>query len=118
MVPCPETDTRQFVVNTPGHLFSGYDREDSHDKFHMGTIFQDAATGIIWVECQVSIGAGKTIMLKINFEEWLWEMTAAEITHYCTVMMESSLMTCFVRIASPNISHRVSLVLEQNIKIP
>jgi hypothetical protein len=71
----------QFIVNTPGRLFSGYGCEDDRNKFHGGTLFQDAATGIIWVECQVSLGAGETVMSKVRFEEWLWEMAAVEITH-------------------------------------
>ncbi len=71
----------QFVVNTPGRLLSGFGREDDRNKFHGGTIFQDAATGIIWIECQVSLGAGETVMSKVRFEEWLWEMAAAEIKH-------------------------------------
>ena len=28
-----------------------------------------------------SLGAGETIMSKMHFEEWLWEMAAAEISH-------------------------------------
>ena len=71
----------QFVVNTPGRLLSGFGCEDDRNKFHGGTIFQDAATGIIWIECQVSLGAGETVMSKVRFEEWLWEMAAAEIKH-------------------------------------
>ncbi len=71
----------QFVVNTPGRLLSGFGCENACDKLHGGTIFQDAATGIIWVECQVSLGVGETIMSKMCFEEWLWEMAAAEISH-------------------------------------
>jgi hypothetical protein len=39
------------------------------------------ATGIIWVECQVSLGANKAIMAKVHFEEWLWETAAAKISH-------------------------------------
>ena len=62
-------------------LFSGYGHEDVHDKFHGGTIFQDAAIGIIWVKYQVSLGAGETIISKIRLEEWLWEMAAAKISH-------------------------------------
>jgi hypothetical protein len=62
-------------------LLSGFGCENDRDKLHGGTIFQDAATGIIWVECQVSLGAGETIMSKMRFEEWLWEMAAAEISH-------------------------------------
>jgi hypothetical protein len=71
----------QFIMNTPGRLFSGYGREDNSKKFHGGTLFQDAATGIIWVERQVSLGAGETVMSKVRFKEWLWEMAAIEITH-------------------------------------
>jgi hypothetical protein len=71
----------QFVVNTSGQLLSSFGCEHARDKLHGGTIFQDAATGIIWVECQVSVGAGETIMSKMHFEEWLWEMAAAETSH-------------------------------------
>ncbi len=63
----------QFVVMMPGRSLSGFDHENAQDKFHSGTIFEDAATGIIWVECQVSLGAGETIMSKMHVEEWLWE---------------------------------------------
>ena len=63
----------QFVVNALGHLLSGFGHDDACDRFHGGTLFQDAATVIIWVVCQVSLGAGETVMGKIWFEEWLWE---------------------------------------------
>jgi len=46
-----------------------------------GTIFRDAASGIIWVKNQVSLGARETILSKVKFEEWLWEQAAAEIRH-------------------------------------
>lgn len=71
----------QFVCNTPGRLLTGYGREGSDNRYHGGTIFNDAASGIIWVECQVSLGAGETIMAKVRFEEWLWNQAAAEIKH-------------------------------------
>jgi hypothetical protein len=51
----------QFVSGTPGRLLSGYGREAQHNWFHGGTIFNDAASRAIWVEHQVSLGAGKTI---------------------------------------------------------
>ena len=38
----------QFVVNTSGCLLSGFGHEDAHDRFHVGTLFQDAATDIMW----------------------------------------------------------------------
>jgi len=69
------------VVNTPGHLLSGFGCDDARDRFHDNTLLQDAVTGIIWVKYQVSLGAGEMIMTKIWFDEWLWEMPAAEITH-------------------------------------
>jgi hypothetical protein len=54
----------QFVSDTPGWLFYGYGREAQHNQFHGGTIFNDAASGAIWVEHQVSFGAGETICAK------------------------------------------------------
>ena len=71
----------QFVVSIPGRLPSGYGREGANSRFHGGTIFRDAASGIIWVENQVSLGTGETILAKVKFEEWLWEQAAAEIRH-------------------------------------
>ncbi len=59
----------QFVSGTPGRLFSGYGHEAQHNWFHGGTIFNDAASGAIWVEHQVSLGAGETICAKERFEE-------------------------------------------------
>ena len=52
-------------MNTPGQLVSGYGHEDNSNKFHGGTLFQDAPAGIIWVEFQVSLGAGETVMSKV-----------------------------------------------------
>ncbi len=51
----------QFVSGTPGQLFSGYGHEAQHNWFHGGTIFNYAASGAIWVEHQVSLGAGEII---------------------------------------------------------
>ena len=62
-------------------MLSGFGHENACDKLHGGTIFQDTATGIIWIECQVSLGAGEIIMAKVYFEECLWETAAAEISH-------------------------------------
>ena len=44
----------QFLVNTPGWLPTGYGLEYSSYRFHGGTLYNDADTGIIWVENQVS----------------------------------------------------------------
>ena len=69
----------QFSVSTPGRRLEGYGRESKDNRYHGGTIFQDAATGIIWVESQISMGAGETIMSKQRFEEWLYEQAMVEI---------------------------------------
>jgi hypothetical protein len=47
-----------------------------------GTIYNDAASGLIWVENQVSLGANETIMGKACFKQWLWDMAYAKVKHY------------------------------------
>jgi hypothetical protein len=71
-----------FVSGTPGRLISGNRREAQHKRFHGGTIFNDAASGVIWVEHQVSLGAGETICAKERFEQWLYELSCMEVTRY------------------------------------
>lgn len=71
----------QFVVKTPGRLLEGFGREGANNRYHGGTIFNDAATGILWIENQVSLGAGETIMAKEAFEQWLREVACVEIKH-------------------------------------
>ena len=68
-------------MSTPGRLPTGYGRESPEKRFHGGTIFRDAASGVIWLENQVSLGANETVMSKIKFEEWLWDIAAVEIKH-------------------------------------
>ncbi len=48
----------QYVVNTPNRFQSGYSREVPHNQCHGGTLFDDAATCLIWAENQVSLGTG------------------------------------------------------------
>ena len=51
--------TDQFVCRTPGRLPSGYGREGTNGRFHGGTIYNDAASELIWVENQVSLGSSR-----------------------------------------------------------
>ncbi len=74
--------TDQFICNTPGLLPSGYGREAPGRRFQGGTIYNDAASGLIWVENQISLGANEIVMGKSWFEQWLWEQAAAEVSHY------------------------------------
>ena len=66
---CVSTD--QYVVRTPGRLEKGYGREAPHLSYHGGTIYTDAASGVIFVQNQISLGAGETVLGKMKFEEWL-----------------------------------------------
>jgi hypothetical protein len=61
--------TDQFVCRTPGQLPNGYGREGCNDRFYGGPIYNNAASGLIWVENQVSLGASETIMDKEHFEQ-------------------------------------------------
>ena len=71
----------QFVVKTPGRQLEGYGREGENNRYHGGTIFNDAATGIIWVENQITLGAGDTLIAKQTFEDWLRDTAFVEIKH-------------------------------------
>lgn len=69
----------QFVVMTSGRLPTGFGKEAKLNRYHGGTIFNDASTGLIWVKSQVLLGAFKTISSKSRFEEWLWELACVDI---------------------------------------
>ncbi len=74
--------TEQLVCRTPGRLPSGYGCERTNSQFNGGTIYNDAASGLIWVENQVSLGASETIMGKEQFEQWLYDIACVEVKHY------------------------------------
>jgi hypothetical protein len=74
--------TDQFICRTPGQLPEGYGRESTDCCFLGGTIYNNAASGLIWVENQVSLGANETVMGKSYFEQWLWDMVYMEVKHY------------------------------------
>ena len=74
--------TDQFVCKTPGRLPTGYGREGSNSCYQGGTIYNDAASGLIWVENQVSLGASETIMGKERFEQWIDDTAYADVKHF------------------------------------
>jgi hypothetical protein len=74
--------TDQFICRTPGRLPDGYGRESADRRFQGGTIYNDAASGLIWVENQVLLGANETVMGKSCFEQWLWDMAYAKVKRY------------------------------------
>ncbi len=56
------------MVKTPGRQLEGYGHESNSNRYHGGTIFNDAATGVIWIKNQISLGAGEAILAKEVFE--------------------------------------------------
>jgi hypothetical protein len=57
----------QFIFKTPVQLPEGYGRDSKERCFQGGTIYNDAALGLIWVENQVFFGTNKTVMGKAWF---------------------------------------------------
>jgi hypothetical protein len=74
--------TDQFVCRTTGRLPTGYGREGSNSCYQGGTIYNNAASGLIWLENQVSLGASETILGKERFEQWLYDTAYAEVKHF------------------------------------
>jgi hypothetical protein len=74
--------TDQFICRTPGQLPKGHGRESADRCFQGGTIYKDAASGLICVENKVSHGANETVMGKSCFGQWLWDMAYTEVKHY------------------------------------
>jgi transposase InsO family protein len=72
----------QYVVNTPGRLESGFGRDAHQNCYHGGTIYQDAASNLVRVQNQVSLGAGETVMGKTAFEDWIWDLAGVLAKQY------------------------------------
>ena len=71
----------QFICKMPGRLPTRYGRE-SQDRRYQGAIYNDAASGLIWVENQVSLGANEAVMGKTCFEQWLIDQCVCEVKDY------------------------------------
>ena len=74
--------TDQFVCRTPGRLPSSYGREGNNGRFRGGIIYNDAASGLIWVENQVSLGSSKTFMVKKRFKQLLYDIACINVNHF------------------------------------
>ncbi len=72
----------QFVVHTPGRCLDGYGCERPECSLHGDTIYTDAASNLVYVEWQTSMGAGKTIMGKAQFEQMCWNLASVTIKNY------------------------------------
>ena len=58
----------QFVSSLPGRLQNTYGKEAAKDKYTGGTVFVDEASGMFFVENQVSLGTEETLKAKHKFE--------------------------------------------------
>ena len=72
----------QFNVYTTGRKFSGYGKESSENGFNGGTVYVDAASGLVRVEMQVSLGANETVIGKHKFEQWVYNLASVCIKRY------------------------------------
>ena len=80
LTPGDSVAVDQYVVKTPGRTPTGFG--NSTTRFNGGTIFRDSASKAIFVENQVTLGAGETVLSKSKFEQWLWELAARKVKHY------------------------------------
>ena len=74
--------TDQFNVHTPGRQLTGYGREGANQGLHGGTLYTDAASNFVYVECQSSMGAGETVMGKTRFEQLCWNLAGVKVKNY------------------------------------
>ena len=58
----------QYVSSIPGRLPNTYGKEKDHEKYVGGTIFVEEASGYMFIQNQVSLGAAETIRAKHSFE--------------------------------------------------
>ena len=72
----------QCVVKEPDQLPTGLSRDTDHNRFHGGTILCDASLKYIFIKNQVSLGAGKAILSKHDFESWLWDTARVVVKYY------------------------------------
>jgi hypothetical protein len=56
--------TDQFICKTPGRVPTGYEHESQNHRFQGGSIFNDDASGLFWVENQGSLDAKESVMCK------------------------------------------------------
>ena len=67
--------TDQFFINTPGRLTNGDGNKyysSYSSSFHVGILYNDVDTRIIWVENQVYLGASEINLGKERLEQWIW----------------------------------------------
>ena len=71
-----------FVLSSSGWLAKRYGKKSGKNHNHGGTIYQYAVSGTIWVQNQVSLDHGTTVMGNQRFEEWIYEQSMVKNKHY------------------------------------
>ena len=80
--PGDMVSTDQFNVHTPGRRLKGYGRESKDNSYHGGTVYIDAASGLVYVEIQVSLGAEETLVGKHKFEQVVMDLGSVTVKRY------------------------------------
>ena len=73
----------QFVSSLPGKVFGKRGESISSNSYSGGTLFCDAASKKIFVNCQVSLGAYEIIESKLMFERDA-QTSGVTVKAYCT----------------------------------
>jgi hypothetical protein len=74
--------TDQFICKMPGGVLTRYGHESQNCRFQGGSIFNDDASGLFWVENQVSLDAKELVMCKARFKQWLYNQCVCKVIHY------------------------------------
>jgi hypothetical protein len=74
--------TDQFIYKTPRRAPTGYGHKSQNRRFQGSSIFNDDASGLFWVENQVSLDAKELVMCKAQFKQWLYNECVCKVIHY------------------------------------
>ena len=121
IISCDKNKTRYlvsatlFVVNTPFRLPNGYGQEYYSFIFNGGTLYNDAATNIIWVENKLSLGSSETFLGKERLNNGFGSNSLLIYLTYIRTTVFLHLRN-YVWNVTPNIKGNISLKLENSIR--
>ncbi len=103
--------TDQFICKTPGRSPTRYGCEWQDCRFQGSTIFNDAASGLIWVENQVSIGANKMVMGKAVSSSGFMTNVSVKLSTIMVIMVSSPRRSFGITVRrNKKVSHSLALV--------
>ena len=80
--PGDMVSSNQFNIHAAGRKLTGFGRESNKTGYHGGTVYIDAASGLVRVEMQVSMGENETILGKHKFEQWIYDLAIVCVKKY------------------------------------